>query len=150
MHYNIKTNLFVDIVASDFTQHMYRFFISYNLFSLLYNVRVFISFIVHNAAELCSVTKLFPSANWYEREIWDLFGLIFCGHTDMRRILTDYGFVGHPLKKDYPLSGFIEVRYDEHYKCILYSAVHLIQEFRSLYFDAHWDYYFCNIPENAA
>jgi NADH:ubiquinone oxidoreductase subunit C len=135
-HYNIKTILFVDISASDFPQNRARFFLSYNLYSISYNIRILFSFLINNNHVLNSIINIFPSANWYEREIWDLFGITFIGHFDLRRILTDYGFSGHPLKKDYPLTGFVEVHYDENYKCIMHNNVNLIQDFRYWFFES--------------
>jgi NADH-quinone oxidoreductase subunit C len=141
MHYNVITKMFVDLVASDYPQNISRFLLSYNLLSISYNIRFFFSFFVHNNSLLCSITTLFQAANWYEREILDLFGIVFRGHSDLRRILTDYGFRGHPLKKDYPLSGFTEVCYDEHYKCISYIPVYLIQDMRGWSFGMPWSFH---------
>lgn len=135
LHYNIRANLFVDLTAADFPSNTSRFFLSYNVYSIHYNLRILFSFVLFNKSLLYSITNVFPSSNWYEREIWDMFGIFFLGHLDMRRILTDYGFSGHPLKKDYPLSGFIEVHYDEQYKCILYNDVNLIQDYRYWFFE---------------
>ena len=135
MHYNTRTVLFVDITAADFPSNVHRFFLSYNVYSIAYNIRVLFSFVLFNKDMLYSITKLFPSANWYEREIYDLFGISFIGHKDMRRILTDYGFYGNPMRKDFPLSGFLELHYNERFKCVIYQNVNLIQDYRSFSFD---------------
>lgn len=140
-HHNIRAKLFIDLVASDYLHNRYRFVLSYNLFSISYSIRMLLSFVVRDPSSLYSLTKLYPAINWYEREVWDLFGLPFLDHADMRRILTDYGLAGHPLKKDYPLSGFVEVHYDEHYKCIVYDDVHLVQDYRSWKFENPWSFY---------
>lgn len=134
-HYNTRTVLFVDITAADFPSNVNRFFLSYNVYSVIYNIRVLFSFVLFNKDLLYSITNVFPSANWYEREVWDMFGVYYIGHPDMRRILTDYGFYGNPLRKDFPLSGFIELHYNEHFKCVLYKNVNLIQDYRCFSFD---------------
>ncbi|HHK74344.1 MAG TPA: NADH-quinone oxidoreductase subunit C, partial [Rhizobiales bacterium] len=106
----------------------------YHLLSMTQNLRIRVKLRIAASGVVPSVVKLFPSAMWYERETYDLFGVIFDGNDDLRRILTDYGFEGHPLRKDFPLSGFSEVRYDDEQKRVIYEPVELAQEFRS--FDA--------------
>lgn len=137
---NTQCKLFVDIVCSDFPSRINRFYVHYNLVSILYGLRFFVSCITTELAYIHSITQLFCSASWYEREIWDLFGVHFSGHPDLRRILTDYGFQGHPLRKDFPLSGFIELCYSERANSIVYQPVSLVQEYR--YFDtlSPWDW----------
>lgn len=131
---NLQFKSLIDICAIDYPEKNKRFEVVYNLLSVFYNLRIRVKVITDELNSLPSATFLFSSSNWLEREIWDLYGIIFEGHADLRRILTDYGFEGHPLRKDFPLTGFIELRYDENKKQIVYEAVELAQEFR--YFDA--------------
>lgn len=131
---NLQFKSLIDIAVVDLPEKKYRFEISYNLLSVFYNLRIRVKTYTDEFKSLPSVTQLFSSANWLEREIWDLFGIMFSNHPDLRRILTDYGFEGHPLRKDFPLTGFIELRYDENKKQIVYESIELSQEFR--YFDA--------------
>lgn len=134
----------VDIFAVDWVWRSHRFSVFYNLYSFLYNYRLFLivdvkvtsAYIFGEGVE--SLTQLFLSANWLEREIWDLFGIYFHNHFDLRRILTDYGFVGFPLRKDFPLVGFKEIRYDDNLKVIVYENLKLMQDFRVFSFINPW------------
>lgn len=129
----------MDITVVDYPKKSKRFEIVYILLSLKYNKRMRVKVWLREEDVVPSITSLFPCANWYEREIWDLFGISFEGHPDLRRILTDYGFVGHPLRKDFPLTGFLEVRYDEQEKRVVYEPVHLPQDFRTFDFLSPWE-----------
>ena len=111
----------------------------YNLLSLSQNQRIRVKAAVGEEEPVPSVVDVFHSANWWEREAWDLYGIFFSGHPDLRRILTDYGFEGHPLRKDFPLTGFVELRYDEDQKRVVYEPVKLTQEFRTFDFMSPWE-----------
>lgn len=128
----------MDILAIDYPDKLARFEIQYVLVSFLYNTRVFVKTVVSADEAVDSVSNLFPSASWLEREVWDLFGVFFLNHLDLRRILTDYGFEGYPLRKDFPLSGFTEVRYDEALKRIVIEPIELTQSYRSFDFLNPW------------
>lgn len=117
-----------------------RFVVIYNLLSIDHNMRVRISVKIGENNSICSCYNIFSGSSWYERELWDLFGIYFIYNPDLRRILTDYGFEGHPLRKDFPLTGYIEVRYDDTYKCIVYEPVELTQEYRTFEFTSPWLY----------
>jgi NADH dehydrogenase (ubiquinone) Fe-S protein 3 len=127
------------ISGTDFPQKFARFEISYDLLSLRFNNRIRVKTQVDEVTSLESSTPLFKCADWYEREIWDLFGVFFANHSDLRRILTDYGFEGHPLRKDFPLTGYVEVRYDEAIKRVVCEPVELSQEFRQFDFASPWE-----------
>jgi NADH-quinone oxidoreductase subunit C len=129
----------VDICGVDYPERAERFEVVYNLLSLKLNQRVRVKATTDETSPLPSVTGLFNSAGWYEREAWDLFGIYFSDHPDLRRILTDYGFEGHPLRKDFPLTGYVELRYDEEQKRVVYEPVKLKQEFRSFDFTSPWE-----------
>ena len=103
------------------------------------NRRIRVKLMTDEGTKVPSIVDLFPSAGWYEREVYDLFGVIFSGNTDLRRLLTDYGFKGHPLRKDFPLTGYVEVRYDEEQKRVIYEPVKLTQEFRNFDFVSPWE-----------
>lgn len=120
----------VDITAVDFPTREQRFEVVYNLLSLSQNTRVRVKVMTDEYTPVDSVTSVYNSAGWLEREVWDMYGIVFTGHADLRRILTDYGFEGHPLRKDFPLSGFVEVRYDEEAARVVYEPVSFQQEFR--------------------
>jgi NADH:ubiquinone oxidoreductase subunit C len=115
-----------------------RFSYTYVLLSVLYNIRIFVNGFIGLFENLNSVSSIFKSADWLEREIWDMFGIFFLGHTNLRRILTDYGFVGFPLRKDFPLSGYVEIRYDEITKSIVLEPLELTQEFRFFKLEIPW------------
>nr|YP_007890531.1 NADH dehydrogenase subunit 9 [Andalucia godoyi]AGH24025.1 NADH dehydrogenase subunit 9 [Andalucia godoyi] len=129
----------VEITAIDYPERENRFDVVYCLLSYHYNTRLIVKTMVSEMTPLVSVTSLYPSANWYEREVWDLFGIYFVNHPDLRRIMTDYGFEGHPLRKDFPLSGYIEVRYDDEQKRVVTEPLELAQEFRSFDFTSPWE-----------
>ena len=129
----------MDIAGVDYPQREKRFEIVYNLLSLKHNMRIRLKLYVGQDEIVPSVTDLYPSANWWEREAWDLYGIPFGGHPDLRRILTDYGFEGHPLRKDFPLTGFVEVRYDNTQKRVIYEPVKLPQDFRTFDFLSPWE-----------
>ena len=136
---NCQFKLLMDVCGVDFPEREQRFEIVYNLLSLTHNLRIRIKIRCDENASVPTVTGVFSSANWWEREIWDLYGVKFSGHPDLRRILTDYGFEGHPLRKDFPLTGFVEMRYDDEKKRVVYEPVKLTQEFRSFDFLSPWE-----------
>ncbi len=129
----------MDLCGVDFPERAERFDVVYNLLSVSRNHRVRVIVRTNEAVPVPSVHTLWPSATWWERECYDLFGVLFSGQPDLRRILTDYGFEGHPLRKDFPLTGFVEVRYDEDEKRVVYEPVKLSQEFRSFDFESPWE-----------
>lgn len=129
----------MDVTAVDYPERDQRFDIVYNLLSLQQNQRIRVKVATDEATPVPSVSEIFPSANWFERETWDMFGVFFSGHPDLRRILTDYGFEGHPLRKDFPMTGHVEVRYDDEQKRVVYEPVKLVQDFRSFDFLSPWE-----------
>ena len=129
----------IDICGVDFPDRDPRFEVVYQLLSLAQNQRLRVKVETDEDTPVPSVTGIFSSAGWFEREIWDLFGISFSGHPDLRRILTDYGFEGHPLRKDFPLTGYVEVRYNDEQKRVVYEPVKLTQEFRSFDFLSPWE-----------
>ncbi len=129
----------VDICGVDHPDRPERFDVVYNLLSVKNNQRVRVKATADEETPVPSATGLFSTAGWFEREAWDLFGIYFADHPDLRRILTDYGFEGHPLRKDFPLTGYVEVRYDEEQKRVVYEPVKLKQEFRSFDFMSPWE-----------
>ena len=129
----------VDITGVDYPERPERFDVVYNLLSLKHNRRVRVKTMTDETNPVPSVTGIFSTAGWFERETWDLFGIYFSDHPDLRRLLTDYGFEGHPLRKDFPLTGYVEVRYDEAQKRVVYEPVKLKQEFRSFDFTSPWE-----------
>lgn len=137
-HIGYQYNLLTSIAGVDFLGKSYRFCVVYDLLSLNTNSRIRVKTFVNEVISVPSVVNLYVNANWWEREIWDLFGIYFEGHPDLRRILTDYGFEGHPLRKDFPLYGFVEVRYDEGKQQVVSEPVELAQEFRSFTFQTPW------------
>ena len=136
---NCKFNILIDICGVDYPEKDKRFEIVYHFLSLSVNRRIRVKLMTDEGAKVPSIVDLFPSAGWYEREVYDLFGVIFSGNTDLRRLLTDYGFKGHPLRKDFPLTGYVEVRYDEEQKRVIYEPVKLTQEFRNFDFVSPWE-----------
>ena len=129
----------IDITAVDWPSRERRFDVVYHLLSPKHNARIRVKIETDEATPVASVIEVFPNADWYEREIYDLYGVVFTGHPDMRRILTDYGFEGHPLRKDFPLTGLVEVRYDDELKRVVYEPVRLTQEFRNFDFLSPWE-----------
>ena len=130
---------FIDVTAVDWPGRERRFDVVYHLLSPYKNLRVRIKIEVGEDETVPSIIDVFPGADWFERETYDLYGIPFTGHPDMRRILTDYGFEGHPLRKDFPLTGFVEVRYDDQQKRVVYDKVRLAQEFRNFDFLSPWE-----------
>jgi NADH-quinone oxidoreductase subunit C len=128
-----------DITAVDYPGRAKRFDVVYHLLSPTMNTRIRLRAEAGETTQVPSIIGVFPGADWFERETYDLYGVIFIGHPDMRRLLTDYGFDGHPLRKDFPLTGFVEVRYDDQEKRVLYEPVRLNQEFRKFDFLSPWE-----------
>ena len=134
---NIQAQQLLDITAVDYPEKRARFEVKYILLSLLYNQRYQINMRVKDT--VASTEEVYLSSGWLEREVWDMFGIYFTGHKDLRRILTDYGFSGYPLRKDFPLSGYVEVRYDDEEKNVVLEPVQLAQEFRTFQFLSPWE-----------
>jgi NADH-quinone oxidoreductase subunit C len=129
----------VDLCGVDYPDRPERFEVVYNLLSLKLNQRIRVKVTCDEESLVPSITGVYSAAGWFEREAWDLYGIYFADHPDLRRILTDYGFEGHPLRKDFPLTGYVEVRYDEEQKRVVYEPVKLKQEFRSFDFVSPWE-----------
>ena len=129
----------VDICGVDYPARPERFEVVYNLLSHRHNTRVRVKVTTDEDTPIPSVVGVFSSANWFEREVWDMFGVFFSDHPDLRRILTDYGFEGHPFRKDFPLTGYVEIRYDPEAKRVVYEPVRLNQEFRDFDFMSPWE-----------
>ena len=136
---NTQFKLVMDICGVDYPESEERFCVVYNLLSLPHNLRLRIKVWTSEAVPVPSVTSVYSAANWWEREAWDLYGIYFTNHPDFRRILTDYGFEGHPLRKDFPLTGYVELRYDDEQKRVVYEPVKLTQDFRSFDFLSPWE-----------
>jgi NADH-quinone oxidoreductase subunit C len=134
-----KFNSLVDITAVDYPGRAARFDVVYHLLSMYQNHRIRLRVALRETDMLPSIIDVHPSANWFEREVFDMFGILFTGHPDLRRILTDYGFRGHPLRKDFPTTGYTEVRYDEVQKRVVYEPVNLVQEYRQFDFMSPWE-----------
>ncbi|MDB5642150.1 MAG: nuoC [Hyphomicrobiales bacterium] len=130
---------FIDITAVDYPQRENRFDVVYHLLSPRHNLRIRVKCETDEMTPVPSAIPAFPSANWFERETYDMFGVFFSGHPDLRRMLTDYGFEGHPLRKDFPMSGFVEVRYDDDQKRVVYEPIRLNQEYRQFDFLSPWE-----------
>jgi NADH-quinone oxidoreductase subunit C len=129
----------IDITAIDWPQRERRFDLVYHFLSMHLNQRIRVRAEVREDEIVPSVIEVHPGANWYEREVFDMYGILFSGHPDLRRILTDYGFRGHPLRKDFPTTGYVEVRYDEEQKRVVYQPVKLVQEYRMFDFTSPWE-----------
>lgn len=134
-----RFEVLIDICGVDYPERAERFDVVYHLLSPRLNQRLRIKIATDETTAVPSVNDIFPAANWYEREAYDLYGIRFIGHPDLRRILTDYGFQGHPLRKDFPLTGYVEVRYDDEKKRVVYEPVKLTQEFRDFDFESPWE-----------
>jgi NADH:ubiquinone oxidoreductase subunit C len=141
LHHNLCNKVFSDLVVMDFLDKYYRFNLIYNVLSLSYHQRMFISVWTDELTSVPSLIDFFPSINWFEREAWDLFGVHFTNNYDLRRILTDYGFYGHPFRKDFPLSGFIELYYSNSVRLICYRKISLIQDYRNFDTLSPWNYF---------
>ena len=129
----------IDVTAVDFPERPERFEVVYQLLSLKHNIRIRVKLATDENTPVESVSGVFSSANWFERETWDMYGVMFANHPDHRRILTDYGFDGHPLRKDFPLTGYVELRYDQDLKRVVYEPVKLTQDFRRFDFLSPWE-----------
>ena len=138
LHLGYQYHLLTCISGVDFLGKEYRFSVVYDLLSLTFNSRLRVKVFVNEITPVPSSIEVFINANWWEREVWDLYGVYFDKHTDLRRILSDYGFEGHPMRKDFPLSGFVEFRFDESKKRIVGEPIELTQEFRSFTFEKPW------------
>ena len=130
---------FIDLTALDRPSHPERFEVVWHLLSPTLNSRIRVKVMTDEMTPVPSTIEVFPCANWFEREAYDMYGVLFAGHPDLRRILTDYGFEGHPLRKDFPTTGFVEVRYDDEEKRVVYEPVKLAQEFRNFDFLSPWE-----------
>lgn len=131
--------ILVDLCGNDWPQRAKRFDVVYHLLSLTRNQRIRVKAQIGEGEAVPSIISLYPAANWFEREAFDMYGIAFAEHPDLRRILTDYGFSGYPLRKDFPLTGYVELRYDEELKRVVYQPVKLVQEFRDFDFMSPWE-----------
>eukprot|EP01137_Pigoraptor_chileana_P020634 Opistho-2@83226 len=139
-HTNAQYKLLMDVAGMDVPKRKYRFEVIYNLLSVRYNTRIRVKSYTDELTPVESAFPVFKSALWFEREAWDMYGIIFSNHPDLRRILTDYGFEGHPMRKDFPLTGYVEVRYDDELKRVVAEPVELAQEFRKFDFASPWEH----------
>jgi len=136
---NCQFSTLVDVTAIDFPSRDKRFDVVYHHLSMYQNHRIRVRAQVREKEVVPSITSVHPSANWFEREVFDMYGILFSGHPDLRRILTDYGFRGHPLRKDFPTTGYTEVRYDDVQKRVVYEPVSLVQDYRQFDFMSPWE-----------
>lgn len=136
---DLKFNQLTDLCGADYPDRAERFEIVIHLLSMTHNLRLRVKVSTDGRAPVPSLTDLYPNAGWYERETWDCYGVMFTGNPDMRRILTDYGFEGHPFRKDFPLTGHVELRWSEEHKRVVYEPVKLAQDFRSFDFLSPWE-----------
>jgi NADH-quinone oxidoreductase subunit C len=134
-----RFEVLIDICGVDWPSREKRFDVVYHLLSPRLNQRVRLKLETDEESPIASAVNVFSAANWFEREAYDMYGILFSGHPDLRRILTDYGFQGHPMRKDFPLTGYVEVRYDDEQKRVVYEPVELTQEFRSFDFESPWE-----------
>ena len=135
----LQFEVLIDICGVDYPERAERFEVVYHLLSMRLNQRIRLKLTTDEATPVPSAVNVYPAANWFEREAYDLFGILFTGHPDLRRILTDYGFKGSPLRKDFPMSGYVEVRYDDEQKRVVYEPIKLTQEFRKFDFESPWE-----------
>lgn len=135
----LQFEILLDITGVDWPARAERFDVVYHLLSMRKNQRIRVKLTTNETDPVPSVVSVFPTANWLERETYDMYGILFSGHPDLRRILTDYGFEGYPLRKDFPLTGYKEVRYDDEQKRVVYEPVRLTQEFRQFDFESPWE-----------
>ena len=136
---DLRLNQLIDICAADYPDRAERFEVVVHLLSMAHNIRLRVKLSTDGHAPVPTLTGLYPNAGWYERETWDCHGVMFAGNPDMRRILTDYGFEGHPFRKDFPLSGHVELRWSEEHKRVVYEPVRLAQDFRNFDFLSPWE-----------
>lgn len=134
-----KFSTLVDLTAVDYPERPKRFEVVYHFLSMFQNHRIRLKMAIREDEIVPSITEVHPSANWFEREVFDMFGILFSGHPDLRRILTDYGFRGYPLRKNFPTTGYVELRYDEAQKRVVYEPVKLVQEYRQFDFMSPWE-----------
>ena len=139
LHNEGDFKILVDVCGNDWPQRAKRFDVVYHLLSLTKNVRIRVKTQVGEGESIASIIGVYPAAGWFEREAFDMYGVPFTDHPDMRRILTDYGFSGYPLRKDFPLTGYVELRYDDELKRVVYQPVQLVQEFRDFDFMSPWE-----------
>jgi len=137
-HSKLSFDTLIGITVVDYPENFYRFELNYFLLSYKLNLRIVLKVLINDSSIMPSISSVYSAAVWYEREAWDLFGVFFFGNKDLRRILTDYGFEGHPFRKDYPQIGFIEVRYDDENKLVKYEPVEMVQEHRNFDFKNPW------------
>ena len=138
-HTNSQYEMLLDITAVDYPEREKRFEVVYILLSVKYNSRLIVKLSIDEVKPVPTVENIYPSASWYERETWDMFGIFFQENKDLRRILTDYGFEGYPLRKDFPLSGYVEVRYDDAQRRVVVEPLEMTQEFRLFDFSSPWE-----------
>ena len=136
---NTQFQQLVDVCGVDYPERPERFEVNYQLLSLKHNTRIRVKLTAEEDTPVPSVVSVYPSAGWYERETYDMYGVFFSGNPDLRRILTDYGFEGHPLRKDFPMTGYVEVRYDDELKRVVYEPVQLTQDYRNFDFLSPWE-----------
>ena len=134
-----RFEVLIDICGVDYPNRARRFDVVYHLLSVSKNQRIRIKAEIAENAQIASAVSVYPAANWFEREAFDMYGIVFANHPDLRRLLTDYGFTGYPLRKDFPLTGFVEVRWDDEQKKVVYEPVKLVQEFRDFDFLSPWE-----------
>jgi NADH-quinone oxidoreductase subunit C len=134
----LQMDQLLDVFALDFYKLLNRFHVFYKFTSLRFNLELFLRIVLKEKESVISLMHLFPSSNWLEREVWDLFGIFFEGHSDLRRILTDYGFHGFPMRKDFPLSGFVEIFFDLEFNKVVLRDLYMVQEFRLFEFNSPW------------